>query len=261
MATQFWLDNGSTTLSFDSNVTDLEIGGSERAYKVTDFAGSNGGYITGFGTYSPKTISISRKEKAESGDATAWNSLRNDFMSWITTPATTELYLYILNGEGTLTTKGRVYPKKIGSDKYKFYMISEMRKFDFILPVGYMQDTSSSSGSEAVVGASESTFTVANDGILDTPSIFTYLPTGAETSFQCEIADDFGFRLEGNFSSGVLISYDTSDGSLEIGGVAQNPNQFLTGGGIFTLAPGSQSVYVTCSGAGTFGYQFYERYI
>jgi len=260
MSTYFWLDNGSTTIAFDDEVSELEISGNSRDYKAVEITGTDGGTITGYGTYSPKTITISRKETKGSA-GTAWNTARNTFMSWLTTPATTDLYFYLLSGEGTLTVGGKVYPQKIGGDKYKYYGISETREFTLLLPQGYLENINASTGSSAIADDSEHTVSITNSGLLDVPAVLSFTPTGAETMFQCQTADNFGFRLEGNFSSGVKVSYDTADGSLTIGGVAQNALQYLTAGSVFKLLPGTNSVYVQCSGAGSFDYSFKTRYI
>jgi phage-related protein len=101
---------------------------------------------------------------------------------------------------------------------------------------------------------------IANNGIWDTPIQLKYTPTANETLFQVRKTDNFGIRLEGSFNAGEQIIYDTSDNTLTIDGTEQNLAQFRTGGSVFNIDPGTNDIYVQCSGAGTFAYEFNERY-
>lgn len=262
----FWLYDGTNTLELDSVVNGLTLGGSKRNFEVIEFAGTNGGSIRGFGNYQPKTIIVTRKEIAESGDSTAWNSRRNDFMLWFTAPAYKIIWFYVKNGEGTLTLRTRVYCQEIDQDSYKYYRITESeRAFKLISPDGFFENvtaTDNSSTPLAIVDNTENTVAITNAGNIECPCIFYFTPTANQTSFQVKLADGYGFKLEQTyFLAGKEIKYNTLDGSLYIDNVLQNPLQFLTAGSIFQLPPGAVNIYVTCSGAGSFEYEFYTRYI
>jgi hypothetical protein len=67
--------------------------------------------------------------------------------------------------------------------------------------------------------------------------------------------------LQGNFFAGTEITYNTESGALTIAGQSVDPTLYLSAGSVFNVQPGSQSIYVTCSGAGTFEYEFNELYV
>lgn len=255
----YYLDNLSTTYNFDTNVLDIDLGTPKRKYNIEDSAGTHGGIITGLGNYEPRTIKVTKKFSTTSN--TTWDATRTAFMTWINTSVNSTIYFCVKHNDGTTITRTRCYPSPGGSEKFKWIKSNEPWSFEFLCPKPYFENTTASTGSESVVDTTEHTFTVNNTGILDVPAIFTFTPTGAETMFQCLIADSFGFRLEGTFTAAKEISFNMANNSLTIDSISQNLNQFLTSGGIFNLAIGSQSIYVRCSGPGTFGYSFYTRFI
>lgn len=262
----FWLYDGTNTLDIDATVNGLSLGGSKRNFDVIEFAGSNGGSIRGFGNYQPKTIIVTRKERAEGTDATAWNSRRNDLMKWFTRPAYQTIYFYVKDGEASNTLRTRVYCQELDQDSYKYYRVTENeRAFKLISPTGYFENVTANTNALsplAITSNTEQTITFTNNGNIECPLLCQFTPTANETSFQVNLAEGYGFKLEETyFLAGQEIIYDTSNGGLTINGAAQSPLQFLTAGSIFQIPPGSVTLYITCSGAGSFEYSFNERYI
>lgn len=248
------------TLDLGANVQEITLGDNRRDYKVTAFAGSAGGYIRGFGTPGSKKFKVGRQERVESGDTTAWNSRRTTFMKWFTRTRTEDIFLYIRDGEDTFTVRTLVYCTKIGADKIKQQKITDIRSFELISPKGIYENIVADTDSEAVT-TGDNTVSVSNDGMWETPIICKFTPTGDETKFGVQITDQFGFVLEkNNFDAGLEIVYDTSDNSLTIDGGIISTVSYLTAGGIFMLPPGDTDLTVTVSGAGTFEYEFTERY-
>jgi hypothetical protein len=257
---QFWLSDGTNTLELDDNIQEMSLGGNKRNYKTKPFLGASGGFIRGFGTLSSKTLKVARKERVEGSDITAWNSRRNVFQSWFTRPRHQDIYFYMQNGEQTLELRALCYAMRLPEDKYKNYRISDMREFLIEIPRGFLESTTSSTGSQAVI-AGNNTVTVNNNGLLELPIIAKFTPTAQESLFSAKIADKFGFVLQKiNFSAGVEIAYNTGNNTMTIGGLTQKVSQFLTNGGVFNLPPGETDLIVNVSGPGTFSYTFEERY-
>lgn len=259
---QFWLqDQDSNILNLDNSVQMISLGGNSRNYKIVDYAGAPGGAIRGFGNPGPKKFKVSRKEKAESGDITAWNSRRNDYLKFFTLSRYKKLWLYVRDGEDTFTVRTEVIVDKIGDDSYKYYRITDnVKSISLISPKGLFENITASTGSQAIPDATEQTVTITNNGIWETPAIFSFTPTGAETLFQVKLTDEYAFRIEGSFTAGSIISYNTADNSLTIGGLDANSAQYITGGSVFNVPPGQDDIYVLCSGAGLFAWSYNERY-
>jgi hypothetical protein len=260
----FWLYDGTNTYSLDDNVVSLVIGGVNRNYEVKNFAGADGGYITGDGNLTTNTISFSRKNRLDSTSSTAWNASRNTLISWFTKAKTTDLYLRILNGEGTATYETKIKPMKKGDVQFSTLGITNAESFDFTSEWGYFQIITGSETTDtlAITGSTEQTLEVTNSGNIETPIECNFTPTGAESLFQVTLADSYGFRLEKtNFAAGVEIKYTTADGKLYFDDVEQKASQYLTAGSVFKIPPGTFNLYILCSGAGSFDYSFKARII
>jgi hypothetical protein len=261
VADHFWLqDDDANKLILDSTVQELTLGGNKRAFKVVEFLGAAGGFVRGFGNVSQKKFIVTRTEKIESGDETAFNSRRFDFTKWFSYPRWKNIWFYILDGESSITMRTKVYAVQIPEDKYKYYHIATGRSFMLVSPKGIFENTTADTDTEAITSSLEQTVSITNDGIWDTPIKLKFTPTGNETVFQVRKTDNFSVRLEGNFNAGDQVVYDTADNSLTIDGVEQNPTQYITSGSVFNIDPGTQDLYVKTSGAGTFAYEFNERY-
>jgi hypothetical protein len=162
----FWLqDEDANILELDSTVQELTLGGNKRGFSVSEFLGANGGSVRGWGAYSQKEFLVSRKEKVEGSDATAWNSRRNAFMVWFTKPRYKAVYLHIKTGEGDVELKTRVYCEEIPEDKYKFYRISDTRSFKLFAPSGTFENVTATTGDKTYTGIiANDPVTIVNNG-------------------------------------------------------------------------------------------------
>jgi len=259
----FWLSqNGSTeVLDLDNSVIELEIGGLKRAFNIAEFGGSNGGYFKGFGNISSRKIKLSRIEKAASGDATAFNSDRNDFIKWFTKEAWEEIYFNITDGEGANTYQSEVKCEQIPEDKYKFYKLTDARAFTLLLKDGLFTSISENTDTVAITGSTQQSTTITVGGNIGVWPTFKFTPTAAETSFQVSVADGWKFTLTGTFAAGVQIAYNMQNGEFCIDNAIVNVGAYLTGGSPFPLKVGDNTVYIKCSGAGTFEYSYYDRVV
>lgn len=260
---EFWLqDDDSNTLELESNVPVLTLGGTTRSYKVDNYAGAPGGILRGFGTPAAKKFKFTRREKTEDGDNNAWNSRRNAFLRWLTFPKWKNLWLYIRNGEDTFTVKTQVYISKVGDEKYKYIKVSDDRTIELISPSGLFKKTTANTDTLAITGSTSQSLAVTNNGTWEASIQCKFTPTADQTLFSVWIADSYGFILEKtSFPASEQIVYDTDDNSLTIDGETQLLSQYLTGGSIFNLPAGSSTLYIQCSGAGSFAYSYYERYV
>ncbi len=262
MADQFWLQDDDDSLILDVNVQEFSLGSLSRDYKIERYAGSNGGTVKGVGSFSDRKFTISRKEKAQSGDTTAFNQSRLDFLKIFTKERWNNLYLHMLLGDGTKEYKTLVIPTDIDSDNLKSFLISESKKITFVSPSGIFENINQSSGSLAITGSDVQSLTITNNGILPTPCRFGFTPTSDETLFRCYVADNYGFQLEFvTFTAGKQILFNTANSAMTIDGQDVQTSQYLSSGGLFNLKSGDNTVYVKCSGAGTFNYYFYDRII
>jgi hypothetical protein len=165
------------------------------------------------------------------------------------------------DGEDAKDLKTRVYPTDFGDEAMSHYNKIDDRTIKFIAPSGVWQNDNSSTGSEAITGSVAQTVTITNNGNVECPAVFKFTPTSNETSFKVKLVNSYEFTLAGTFTAGVEIKYDMKDNKFYINSIEYQTSQFLTNGSVFMLPPGSNSVEVTCSGAGTFAYEFNERYI
>lgn len=257
----YYLYDGTNTLDLDANFYKVDLGTPKRRYSVAPYAGAHGGHVKGLGLYGARTIKITSRFHNKGGNNT-WNSTRNDLFNYINKMKHENLWFYVKHNDDSTITRVRVYPSPANSEVYNYILVSEPVSFKFLCEYPYFQNTSASSDSESVTDDSQNTFSINNTGKLETSCQFKFTPTSDESFFQVELANNHGFTLEKtSFLAGSQIVYDTGNGSLTIGGVEYKTSQFLTSGSVFNLPIGSNNVYVTCSGAGTFAYTFYTRFI
>lgn len=257
----YYLYDGTNTLNLDTNFFKIDLGTPKRRYEVREYAGAHGGHIKGTGLYEHREIKIEFRYSNKGGNNT-WNSTRNDYFNYINKMKHENLWFYIKHNDDSTITRVRIYPSPYGSEVYNFIEISEKIGYSFFCEKPYFQNILSSTGSQVISDSSQTTVSINNTGKLETSCQFKFTPTSDETSFQVELANSYAFTLEKiSFPANSQIIYNTAGGSLTIGGVSYNPIQFLTSGSIFNLPIGLNNVYVTCSGAGTFAYEFYTRFI
>lgn len=256
-----WFDNGSTTYDIDENIISVTLGNTARNFRTEPFLGATGGVIKGFGTYSPRTIELSRTERIRTGDITAWNTERNALMGFMSVRPDTTLYFYMRDGENLIDLRSRVYPSEIGAEKFKNYNKIEERTIKLLWPAGVWEDSNSSSGSEEITDSTTQTVSITNSGNVECPVRYGFTPTGAETSWKVKLVNSYEFTLAGTFTAGTALAYDTDDNQFYVNNVEFQTSQFLTSGSIFQLPPGTSSLNVTCSGPGTFTWLFNERYL
>jgi hypothetical protein len=263
---QFYLyyidgSGSSNTLDLDANVTEITLGGNKRRYKFLDYAGQSGAAVRGIGSYSKKTFMVSRVEKAESGDLTAWNSRRNDFMNYFTLPVYTNQWLYLIDGESSLTLRTQVYIEDIPPDKYKYYRISDKRSFKVTSPSGIWENTSSTTGSTAITGSDEQQVAITNSGMIETPLTIAFTPTAAVTEWRVNIAEGYGIKFSGTFAASKKVEYNMKTGKLTIDSAEVTAANYINSGSPFLLPRGSNTLYFKASGAGTFEHSYVTRYI
>jgi hypothetical protein len=261
MANYYYLSDLSTTYVFDTNAWSIDLGMPKRNWKIDKNAGCHGGILRGMGYYEDRTIKIEMKFRGSG--ATTFDSIRNTFLTWINKAHWQTLYFYVVFADGTTTTRAQCFPSPSGGEKYKYIKISESMSYLFNCPDPFFYNvTPNTTGSPlAITSATEQTQAVTNAGNIDCPIKCKFTPTGNETFFQVKIAEDYGFRLEGSFLAGVQIIYDTADGSMTIGGTEVQASQYLADGTEFNILPGANSLYILCSGAGSFAWEFSERYV
>lgn len=261
---QYWLyldDDSSATLDLDDEINELTLGGNKRRFKFLDYAGQSGAAVRGFGSYGKKSFLVTRIDKVEGSDVTAWNSRRNDFMQHFTTPAYKTQYLYCKDGENSLTLRTRVYCEEIPADKYKNYRITDKRTFKVVSPSGVWESTTATTDTLAITGSAEQQLSITNSGILECPMTINFTPTAAETSWRVKIFEGWGIRFSGTFAAGVQVSYNMKTGKMTIGGAEVNAAIYIAAGSAFQLPSGTTTAYIKCSGAGSFSYSFNARYI
>lgn len=260
----FYNDTTSTTYNLDDNVINLNLGGVKRNFTIAEYAGADGGHLKGDGSYRSNIITISKRNISDATSDTAWNANRNTINKLLTIPKSNMLYLYIRNGEDTKTYRTRVIPMDRGAETWGYLTITDPVSYNFRSLWGYLEIIPGSETTDtlAITGSTEQTLSVTNAGNIETPIECNFTPTGAESLFQVTLADSFGFRLEKtNFAAGVEIKYTTADGKLYFDDIEQKASQYLTGGSVFKIPPGTFNLYILCSGAGSFDYSFKERVI
>jgi hypothetical protein len=259
----WYLSDGTNTLNLGSNCTELKLGGSKRSYKTDEFVGANGGVLKGFGNYSAKSFEITFQLRASNGQVTYHNSTRTLINQWFTRMVYESIYLYVVTSDTSPVTKRTlVFCTNIGDEKISYQRGFISKSYTVISPTGYFEDTTAATGSLAITDSSVNIVSVTNAGDIDTPIKLKFTPTGNETYFQVEIFDTHGVKLGATyFNAGNKIIYDTNDNSLTIAGQEVNLTNYLISGSTFNLSPGINLLYVQCSGAGLFEYEYNSRYI
>lgn len=265
---EFWLSDSSTTIDLGDNVKTITLGESERAFEVSRFARSNGGFLKGIGNYSPKKFQFTRDDFIRSSTQLhAWNQERNTFMSWFTKPVYDDLYLnFFYSPDGSTnynTLRTLVYSLKLPDDEFdETWNTNFSRTFELISPSGVFENAVATTGTTNISSTSEQTITITNNGVIEAAPVFYFTPDGTGAKFQVKIAEGFGFRLEGTFSSGVIISYNMKNGILKFDDSEIDFTNYLIGESSPFLFPSFKStyVYVTAS-SGIFAWEFNERFI
>lgn len=259
---EFWLSDNSTHIDLGNNVREITIGGSEREFEIAKFSRSNGGYLKGIGNYSPKKFTLVRDDFMEdSEELTAWNSRRNNFVKWATRESYDDIYMNMSYSTDAITLRTLVYFTDIPDDSFDMNWGANLkRKYELLAPSGVWETTTEISTSVAITSTNEQAVTITNNGTIPCSPIYTFTPDGACSVFQVRIAEGYGFRLTGTFSSGVVIAYNMNSGTLTFDGSVVDYTNYLYDGTPFNFPTKSTYVFVTAS-SGTFEYSFYERYI
>lgn len=260
---RFWLSDATTTIDLGDEVKTITLGNSDRQFNVENFARSNGGYLKGFGNYSPKVFTFSRDDFITISDEQhAWNGQRNSFMQWLTRDATTYIYLNMAYSTDSITLRTKVYPTKLPKDTFNGNWNTNFdREFELISPTGFWETTTDIAASFNLTSTNEHEITLTNNGIIECAPIFNFTPISSAVLFQVKLSEGYGFRLEGTFSSGVTISFDMSNSKFYIDNNETDLTNYLTAGSPFLFPPyQSKSLFVYGS-SGVFSYSFKERYI
>ena len=261
MSDFLWLSDLSDTLVLDSRVISCTLGGSVRKLSKSNYSGASGIKIKGTGNYSAKTFIFSVKEKTEGADFNFWNSRRNDFIKWTTRPITDTIYLYMNNGEDDTELRIKIQFEEIPDDKFTFLKTSETKSYKAISESAFWEKSTTTSDTEAITGSSEQSMTFTVGGTIPASPIFSFTPTADQTSFRVRTYDNYLFQLSGTFYAGVSINYHMKTGRLYLGTSEVKASSYLSKGSNFNLPIGSNTIYIKCSGAGTFGYEYNERYL
>lgn len=259
---RFWLSDDSTTLDLGDNVHTISLGGNNRNFNVVEFANSNGGYLRGVGNYSPKKFTFTRDDYiTTSAEQHPFNSQRNTFMKWFTRSFTTYVYLNMAYSTDLITLRTKVYPTKLPEDEFANNWVRDFgREFEVISPSGIWETTTQITTSVTISSSNEQEITITNNGVIECAPIFSFTPSTGCSVFQVKMADNFGFRLEATFSSGVQISYYMNTGILTIGGAEVDVSNYLILGSPFLFPAKTTSIFVTACN-GVFEYSFPLRYI
>jgi hypothetical protein len=262
MADIFWLqDEDNNKLILDSNIQEINIGGFKRDYKVIEYAGAPGGQIRGFGKVGARKLKVSRREFiANETENSFMNTNRDAFMIWISKVRYKDVWFYIQRPDGKII-RTLAYPQVAGANMTDYVKYTELIDFTILLPEGLFTNTSSTTETKTIVDSSVHNLNLTNSGTWEAPGIYKFTPTSTESLFQVDLADQFGFKLEGNFIGGTEIAYNTADNSLTIGGLEVVTSQFLTAGTVFQLPTEAQTLNIITSGAGDFELEYNERYV
>lgn len=255
MAT-LWLavEGEGTTYSIDDNIVSVAITARQRGYEqINQFR--NGAYISGAGQFAPGSLILERNYK-KSGSGNVWNSLRNALLYYLTIPFYKKLYIYRVDSSG-VETRARIVPASIGGEKYTSYAISEMNSFEFYFMDAYWQRTSATSQAQTLTSTTLEIVTVNNVGTYDVYPQIQMVPTSTMSTFQIQLAEGYGFTLTQSVTSGQTLIYNCADSTITLNGNAITGIQ--TAGSTFSLAPGSNTLYVYAQ-AGTLTISYNERY-
>jgi hypothetical protein len=258
----FWLsDDDSNTLDLDENVTEISMGSMKRSFSIIDNMGTNGGTIRGFGTFKSRTFEVSRRDYATGSETNFVNDTRDNFLKFFTAQRTKNIYFNVRSADDTKTYRTKVYTTDIGADKFNYITINESKSFKLISPTGIFYDITETTDTTSISANVEETISLSVNGTIESPLICEFVPDTNCSLFQVIRNDDFGFRLQGDFTAGQKIAFNTATNELSIAGVLQKTSQFLTGGSLFNLFADTTELYVLADQDGDFSYRYNARYI
>ena len=257
-----WLqDEYGNKLILDNRVINMNIGTLKRDYTVEEFAGAAGGQIKGFGKIKSRKLSVKVIDfVANTTEDNFFNSSRDSFLIYMTKARYINMWLYMNRADGK-TVRALCYVQEIGGNNFSSVKYSDPTEFVILLPKGLYENVSPSTQTKTIIDSSEHTLIFTNNGLYNCPGRFKFTPTANETSFRVELADQFGFILQGSFLAGKEIVYNTGNNILTINGLYVPLKQYLTGGYLFNLPVGNVELVIQCSGAGNFELEYNERFI
>jgi len=251
----FQIDGESDQLVLDTTAIDMTLPDISRAFEKIELF-NNSAYITGDGNFRSGELSFTARYR-KGTDNTAWNTLRYAVARWIGLPRTKSLYFYIVDSDGT-TFRTRVYPAGYNGESYRTLGISGDVTFRFIMRDGYYEKQTATTTSQTLTTDTLELMTVTNSGLLPAPPLIEYVPSTTATQLQVSIAEGYGFQLTGSWSSGTVLQYDCKTGKAYVDG--NETTGLLASGSIFTLAPGSNTLYIYAD-EGEIEVSINERYI
>jgi hypothetical protein len=266
MAYWYLKDRASNTFDLGNYVKEMQLGSSKRNYNVVENAGSNGGQIKGWGNYSPKEFVVIIPLKAGNADATYMNRARTTINQWFTRASTETINLYIEEGDATspITKYTRVYCTELGTEKFNCQRGIIEKQYKLLSPSGYFINASAKSYNATITDSTTYELSVVNAGDIEVPVLVSFTPTANETLFQCELYDGFGFQISATyFNATEAVIYNTANNVMTISGQSVNTTNYLTGGSVFSLPVGTQTLYIKTSGLGStaINVTFYERFV
>jgi hypothetical protein len=259
MATHYQLYDGTNTYNLDSNAKVISFGYPGRINNFVQYAGGNGAVYRGFGRYTNRQISITFRFRES--PVPIGSSDRQTLVRFLTLPSSTDLWLRRLLSDESTWTKIKVYPQLKANEVYNTMKISDRITINFETEKAFFEAESSTTGSSAISDSTEHNVSITNGGDVDCPLQIKFTPTVNETRFKVTNSDGNGIILGGAFNAGDQVVYDTSDNTMTIAAIDQTPQNYIVNGSPFTIPTGTNDVYVTCSGAGTFAYSFEARYL
>ena len=263
MSDTFWLSDGTNTLILDNEVTQVNLGNVKREFSVKDYIGADGGILTGTGNLKSRKLTISRKEKAEDGDQSAWNSRRTEYLQWFMKNKNEDIYLYIRDGEDSFTVRTLVYCDNVGNEKYKYIKVSDDRDISLVMPAGILENTTVTSytGFTGLSGFGNISLSPEIGGINDVPGIWSITPNATLNTAKIWIGESIGFTIAGPFDVSNEVIYDHRDNTFSIAGVNYSIYNYLQSGGRFVMPAGTDTIYYYFSASVDLELTLYERYI
>ena len=252
----YYFQDGITSAQYvlDSNAASVTMPDVTRLWNVANTY-SDGAAITGPGSYEAGVISMTLYFKQGLSQA-AFNANRFAVTAWIGQPKTNPLYFYV--NTGTMVVGGQVYPVSKSGESYTNFRTSSEVTLTWQMVKGYFQRTTPSSVTQAITSTAMAAVSLTNSGVIRTTAVISFVPISTCTLIQVQSSTNYGFRLQGTFSSGHTYSMDCSTGIVTDNGVINNG--ILTSGSLFYLDPGANTLSVW-AGPGTLTANWYERYI
>lgn len=251
----FQVDGESDQLILDTTAIDLNLPGITRNYEKKELF-NNSAYISGDGNFQSGQLTFSAKYR-KGTYSVAWNALRYAVAKWAGLPKSKSLYFYIVDATGDIY-KTRVYPTGTNGESYSTLGISSNVSFTFIMRDGYYERQTATTETKTLISSTLEIMTITNDGLLAVPPLIELTPTDTTTQLQVQLAEGYGFKIEGSWSSGTVIQFDCKTGKVFIDG--NETTGLQSAGSVFSLAPGSNTLYIYGQ-AGNFEVSFNERFI